>query len=132
VAFPRPDPGGLDWSFSGLKTAVKAHLASPRRASDADVAASFQEAVADVLCARVNAAIRQTGVRRVAAAGGVAANSRLRERLLDLPAQVYLPPRSRCTDNGAMIALAGRLHLMAGRRDALSVGARPNWTPGAP
>lgn len=132
VAFPRPSPGGLDWSFSGLKTAVRTHVERPGRARDADVAASFQEAVVDVLCDRVLAASRQTGLRQLAISGGVAANSRLRERLMALDLQVFLPPRARCTDNGAMIANVGRLHLLAGRESPLSASARPQWTPGTP
>ena len=132
VAFPRPNPGGLDWSFSGLKTAVRQHLSRPDRASDADVAASFQEAVADVLCQRVLAASRAHDVQQVAVSGGVAANSRLRARLAALPLQVTLPPRARCTDNGAMIASAGRMRLLAGQRDPMGTPARPQWTPGAP
>ncbi len=130
--FPRPDPGGLNWSFSGLKTAVRSHLARPDRASDAAVAAGFQEAVSEVLCARVWEASRRTGVQQVALSGGVAANSRLRERMKGLPLDVFLPPRSRCTDNGAMIANAGRLRLLRGERHGLGAGARASWTPGAP
>ena len=131
VAFPRPAPGGLNLSFSGLKTAVRTHLLRPDRASDADVAASFQEAVADVLCQRVILAARETGVRQVAISGGVAANSRLRARLAALDLDVFLPPRARCTDNGAMIASAGRMRLLRGQRDPLSLSARASWTPGA-
>lgn len=128
VDFPRPAPAGLDWSFSGLKTAVRTHVLSKDRASDADVCASFQAAVVDCLLDRVVRAAAQTGVTRVALCGGVAANSALRERAAALPGlQVFVPPRSRCTDNGAMIANAGRRHLMAGSRDTLDAVARPGW-----
>jgi N6-L-threonylcarbamoyladenine synthase len=120
--------GELDMSFSGLKTAaMRALEGSPR---PEDMAASFQEAVCDILCERILAASRQTGVQRVAIGGGVAANSRLRSRIAALPLESYLPPRHRCTDNGAMIALCGRVHLLAGRRDALSMAARAAWLPG--
>ena len=132
VPFPRPSPGGLNWSFSGLKTAVRTHVERPDRAPDEHVAASFQEAVVDVLCDRVVAAARQTGLRQLAVSGGVAANSRLRERLSALDLEVFLPPRARCTDNGAMIANVGRLHLLAGRQSPLEQSARPQWAPGAP
>jgi len=146
VVLPRPQPKPrppktpagrtgirpLDMSFSGLKTAVRAHLASPDAAGRADVAASFQEAVVDVLIDRVMRATAETGVRRVTVAGGVAANSRLRERMLALDLDVILPPQSRCTDNAAMIAHAGRLRLLAGQRDPLSTSARAQWTPGQP
>jgi len=132
VAFPRPHPGGLDWSFSGLKTSVRTHLQRAGRASDADVCASFQAAVVDCLVQRVEEAVRRTGVRRVAIAGGVAANSALRDRIAALPIPTTLPARSRCTDNGAMIAHAGRLHLLAGSTDDWTLGARVGWQPGAP
>jgi N6-L-threonylcarbamoyladenine synthase len=117
-------------SFSGLKTAVRAHLQRSPESSKADVAASFQEAVVDVIIDRISRASKQTGIRHVAVAGGVAANSRLRERLLELDLAVTLPPVSRCTDNAAMIAHAGRLRLLNGQRDALSLSARAQWTPG--
>ena len=132
VPFPRPSPGGLNWSFSGLKTAVRAHMERPGRAPDADVAASFQEAVADVLCDRVVRAARATGLRQITLSGGVAANSRLRARISALDLDVFLPPRARCTDNGAMIAHAGRLHLLAGHASPRPITARPQWTPGTP
>lgn len=132
VPFPRPDPGGLDWSFSGLKTAVRQHLQRPDRASTPDVCASFQAAVVDCLADRVLRAAKQTGVRRVGLAGGVAANGALRERFAALDLDVTVPPRHRCTDNGAMIAHAGRLRLLAGERHPLSLGARPRWSPSEP
>ncbi len=126
--------GPLDMSFSGLKTAVRQHLLGPSPAAVPDVCASFQEAVVDVLVDRVQRAVRQTGVRTLAVGGGVAANSRLRARLRALAPeiQVFLPPRSRCTDNAAMIAHVGRLRLLAGQRDPLSTTARAGWAPGAP
>jgi N6-L-threonylcarbamoyladenine synthase len=128
VAFPRPDPGGLDLSFSGLKTAVATHLRRSDRASDADVCASFQAAVVDVLVRRVLRASERTGLRRVAVAGGVAANSALRAALPATGLEVFLPPRSRCTDNGAMIAHAGRLRLLRHGPSPLDVSANPGWT----
>jgi len=145
VVFPRPSPGAkarvsrrrlqiprspLDMSFSGLKTAVRTHLASPGRASDADVCASFQAAVVDVLADRIRGAADRTGVSRVAIGGGVAANSALRQRVTELGLDAFIPPRSRCTDNGAMIAHAGRIALLAGRTDPLSTTARAAWAPG--
>lgn len=145
VAFPRPSPGAkarvsrrrlqiprspLDMSFSGLKTAVRNHLERPDRASDVDVCASFQAAVVDVLSDRIRGAAERTGVTRVAIGGGVAANSALRQRVTELGLDAFIPPRHRCTDNGAMIAHAGRLALLAGRRDPLSTSARAAWPPG--
>ena len=131
VAFPRPRPGRLDFSFSGLKTAVRTHLLSAQPASDADVCASFQAAVVDCLCRRVSEAAALTGLGRVALAGGVAANGLLRQRIHTLGLEAFVPPRSRCTDNGAMIAHAGRLHLLAGRSSDLDCGVRPAWQVGA-
>lgn len=122
----------LDMSFSGLKTAVRSHLLGQAPASDADVAASFQAAVVDVLVSRIRKAVAQTGVRRVAIGGGVAANSALRARLSTEPSfEVFVPPRSRCTDNGAMIAHVGRLRLLRGETSPLSVSARSGWAPGS-
>ena len=145
IAFPRPvlKPGArqsrrkvplerrpLDMSFSGLKTAVRVHLNSDTPCTKADVAASFQEAVVDVLVDRVMRAVKQTGISRVAIGGGVAANSRLRKRLSDSSIQVTLPALCRCTDNGSMIAHVGRLRMLQGQRDSWSVSARAHWTPG--
>ncbi len=133
VDFPRPRPkkGGLDWSFSGLKTAVRQHLLSDERAADADICASFQAAVIDCLMSRVNKASARTGVRRVVIGGGVAANSGLRNALLKTRhLDVYLPPKSRCTDNAAMIAHAGRLRLLQGQTDDFALRARASWVVG--
>lgn len=127
VALPRPLPNETDWSFSGLKTAVRSHVKSDGRASDADVCASFQAAVVDCLLRRVQEAAVRTGVTRLALAGGVAANSELRRRAQATGLEVFLPPRSRCTDNGAMIANAGRQRLLRGERHGLDLGARPGW-----
>ncbi len=136
VAFPRPVATDLDWSFSGLKTAVRQVLQREGTVEDGgslrveDVCASFQAAVVDVLLDRVVRASERTGVSRLMLAGGVAANSELRRRASELPGmQVVLPARKRCTDNAAMIANAGRLHLEAGARDDLSFGARAGWQP---
>ncbi len=132
VPLPRPRTKTDDWSFSGLKTAVRNQVHNHGVVPGPDLAASFQAAVVDVLLARVLIAVEQTGVRRVALSGGVAANSELRRVFGQQSAfEVFLPPRSRCTDNGAMIAHAGRLRLLAGQRDPLSTGARPSWQPGA-
>jgi len=128
VQFPRPNPGDLDFSFSGLKTAGRSHVMSSKRASDEDICASFQAAVVDCLLNRVMVASERTGVKRFALAGGVAANSELRARARALPLEVFTPPRSRCTDNASMIANAGRLRLLAGQRDPFSCSARPVWS----
>jgi len=141
-AFPRPmleqleKNGDLNFSFSGLKTAVV--TLTRTRALDeqtrADVAAAFQEAVADVLVAKSLAAMRRTALDRLVVAGGVGANIRLRS-LLDAAASrgkfsVFYPATEFCTDNGAMIALAGCLRLEAanaGRALPLGFTVRPRW-----
>ena len=132
--FPLPRPmlrsGDLDFSFSGLKTAVL-HVVSGAQWSDrhlADLAADFQEAVVDVLCAKSLAALEQTGLAQLVVAGGVGANHRLRERLnaavARVRAQVFYPEPELCTDNGAMIAFAGALRLLAGEGQAGPLGGR--------
>jgi N6-L-threonylcarbamoyladenine synthase len=137
-AFPRPmlDRPGLDMSFSGLKTAALVALRG-RVLDDqarADVAHGFQEAVVETLAEKCRRALRQSGHRRLVVAGGVGANRRLRERLaqvvLEEGAELYFPQAQFCTDNGAMIALAGCMRLQAGARQGLDVGARALWELG--
>ncbi len=133
--FPRPmtDRPGLDFSFSGLKTA--AALAAKDRVLDpqtiADIACAFQEAAIDTLVIKCERAVTATGHRRLIVAGGVGANRLLRERLADLAAslriRVYFPRPEFCTDNGAMIALAGSMRLTAGSCDEPAFGVRPRW-----
>src|SRR3974390_1852053 len=145
-ALPRPmldrlgKSGDLDFSFSGLKTAVVTLLRKERveEAARADVAAAFQEAVVGVLVEKSRAAIERTGLDRLVVAGGVGANARLRA-LLDAAAArdgftVYYPPVEFCTDNGAMIALAGAMRLKEkpSRGMDYSFAIRPRWDlPGA-
>lgn len=130
VSFPRPHPGGLNFSFAGLKTAVRQYLQKPQPASDADVCASFQAAVVDCLLDRSRGAMEATGIRRIAFTGGVAANGELRRRSAELDAEVFLPPRARCTDNGAMIANVGRMRLVSGHADQVDAQVRPRWPIG--
>jgi N6-L-threonylcarbamoyladenine synthase len=128
VTLPRPMPGELSFSFSGLKTAVRTHVLSKARRSNEDICASFQAAVVDCLVTRVRQAAHRERLERVVIGGGVAANRGLREGLLKSGLDVYLPTPSRCTDNAAMIAVAGRMRLLKGQRDPLSVVARPVWS----
>ncbi len=134
-ALPRPmiASGDLDFSFSGLKTAVALLV---RRleldtATRADVAASFQAAVVDVLAMKAEAALDRTGLRQLVVAGGVGANLALRKRLADLAprrgTRVFYPQIEFCTDNGAMIALVGALRLAEAGRDPLGFAVRPRW-----
>lgn len=131
IAFPRPRAQGDNMSFSGLKTAVRTHCLKDDRGSDADIAASFQAAVIDVLLDRVERAVRATGITQIALSGGVSANGELRRRVSEMVGvEAFVPPRARCTDNASMIAHAGRLHLLAGRRDGPGLGARSSWQLG--
>lgn len=146
VKLPRPQPKmrapktpsghrgtrPLDMSFSGLKTAVRSHVESDSRASTPDICASFQQAVVDVLTHRVKKASAKTGVNVITMAGGVAANSQLREAMCGIGLDARLPPKHRCTDNAAMIAHAGRLRLLNGESHGLDRAARARWTPGDP
>ena len=131
--FPRPIlHQGLDFSFSGLKTAVSVQLKKLGEENrDADVAASFQEAVVDTLVKKSFKALKQTGLKRLVIAGGVSANLRLREQLemslQKIQAQVYYAEPALCTDNGAMIAFAGYQRLKAGQQDGLVVTTTPRW-----
>jgi N6-L-threonylcarbamoyladenine synthase len=133
-SFPRhrAERGFLDMSFSGLKTAVKYFLetAPGRAAAPADVAASFQAAVVDVLIDRLDRAAARTPYRSIVVSGGVAANSALHDavrRWSDLHhTQALIPPPKYCTDNAAMIAAAADRQGEAVRADALTLSANPN------
>jgi N6-L-threonylcarbamoyladenine synthase len=136
---PRPllARAGLDFSFSGLKTAVMLktrELSVAGRLSDPDrteLANSFQEAVVDTLVGKAMRALAQTGVNRLVVAGGVGANRRLRARLREEVAaqggSVYYPRIEFCTDNAAMIALTGALRTPPRQSGAPAVVARPRW-----
>ena len=128
VGFPRPHmhSQNLQFSFSGLKTALLYYLRDAKKVEGTrialeDIAASYQEAIVDVLCEKLLQGARQFFVQAIAVVGGVAANSRLREKLTDRARPegltVVLPPRSLCTDNAAMIAAAGMQKL---RRNELA------------
>jgi N6-L-threonylcarbamoyladenine synthase len=135
VHFPRPMMAGPDFSFSGLKTAVRDHrLRSGEAASEQDVrdvCASFQEAVVDTLVAKTLRAAAAAGAQCVAACGGVACNSRLRAKLSGAAAGAGLElrvPRPRyCTDNAVMVASAGRHRYLLGVRAGLDLNAVPTW-----
>lgn len=136
--FPRPmlDRPGLDFSFSGLKTAAL-HAIKGVELTDqtkADIAHAFQEAIVETLAAKCQRALKQTGLKRLVIAGGVGANRALRARLQTMTQQmnatVYFPRPAFCTDNGAMIAYAGCMHLLNGQRDDLSVTVRARWALG--
>ena len=139
-SFPRPmlHSRDLHFSFSGLKTAV---LTAVRNAGNlceqvrADIARAFVDAVVEVLVRKSLAALALTGLRRLVVAGGVGANRQLREALSRetkrLGAELFFPPPELCTDNGAMIAMAGLARLQAGTIETtLAFGVRPRWPLG--
>lgn len=119
----------LDMSFSGLKSSVRNYLEKTPDWVAEDVAASFQAAVMDVLIDRIVRGMKETGVRTITIGGGVAANSAFRTRLLTLDADVFLPPKTRCTDNGSMIANIGRLRYNSGYRTPKMDTVRSRWSP---
>ncbi len=111
IPFPRPEAGGLDFSYSGLKTAVLYHLRAHPETDKADIAASFQRAALGLVVRRIAQAVERTGLRTVGVSGGVAANAWLRDELASLAAadsiDLIIPRIAFCTDNAAMIAAAG-------------------------
>jgi N6-L-threonylcarbamoyladenine synthase len=121
--FPRSAPGELDFSFSGLKTALLYRLRDQPDANRADLAASYQRAIVDALTARTREAIERERLDRLAIGGGVAANSELRSAVQDLGVAVWVPPMELCTDNAAMIAGAARFGEALRYPDYLSLDA---------
>jgi len=138
ISFPRAylAKNSLDFSFSGIKTAVVNHCRShhPSDNGIADIAASFQEAVVDVLVDKILWAAQQYKATRVVVAGGVACNSRLRERLTKVGEgagiQAYFSSPFLCRDNAAMIGVAGYYLLREGKRDGFDMSALSRWPLG--
>ena len=132
-ARPMTNRPGLDFSFSGLKTAaMTAFLAAEKNPQViADIAAGFQSAVVDTLTIKCQRALKQEGLNRLVVAGGVASNKKLRSALTEslekLGGKLFCPRLEFCTDNGAMIAYAGALRLQAGEVSGDDVTIRPRW-----
>ncbi|WP_462177768.1 tRNA (adenosine(37)-N6)-threonylcarbamoyltransferase complex transferase subunit TsaD [Pseudoalteromonas gelatinilytica] len=133
--FPRPmtDKPGLDFSFSGLKTAASLAIrdSDDDEQTKADIAHAFQTAVIDTLIIKCKRALKQTSIKRLVIAGGVSANVQLRaqlERVMQgMKGRVYYPRTEFCTDNGAMIAYAGIQRLKAGQFASLDMKTKPRW-----
>jgi N6-L-threonylcarbamoyladenine synthase len=142
IKFPRAQREGLDFSFSGLKTAVRNHVMLFKSKDNGidpslnvrDVAASFQAAVVDTLVEKTLQAARENNSRKIVVAGGVAANSSLRKRMKketdDHGIELYLPGMDYCIDNAAMIALTGYLHYQRGERSSLDLNPRASMPLG--
>jgi N6-L-threonylcarbamoyladenine synthase len=131
IRFPRAMlDDGYDFSFSGLKTAVVNYVRKHPEATTADVCASFQDAVVDVLVTKARRAAAAVGAKGMCLGGGVAANSHLREQFLDACTadglHAFLPSRSMCTDNAAMVAATGWWRLQSDGPSPLDTGADPN------
>jgi N6-L-threonylcarbamoyladenine synthase len=139
-SLPRPmlKSGDLNFSFSGLKTAVltlaKQQTSEGRELDEqtkADICLAFQEAIVEVLTRKAVAALRQTGLSRLVVAGGVGANKQLRDSLSHAAAkkrfEVFYPKLEFCTDNGAMIAFAGAMRLRHQGRRTMNFPIKPRW-----
>ncbi|NEZ02780.1 tRNA (adenosine(37)-N6)-threonylcarbamoyltransferase complex transferase subunit TsaD [Wenzhouxiangella sp. XN201] len=127
--FPRPmvNRPGLDFSFSGLKTHTRELIKRVEETDYPDIAAGFEQAVAETLAIKCRRALKETRMKRLVIAGGVSANRRLRAELeTRLPGQVYYPSLRMCTDNGAMIAHAGWYRRGEGTKDG-KIAVKPRW-----
>ncbi|GEK11075.1 tRNA (adenosine(37)-N6)-threonylcarbamoyltransferase complex transferase subunit TsaD [Pseudoalteromonas sp. McH1-7] len=133
--FPKPmtDRPGLDFSFSGLKTAAANTIRNEGddEQTKADIAHAFQTAVVETLAIKCKRALKETGIKSLVIAGGVSANTELRQKLermmQGMKGRVYYPRTEFCTDNGAMIAYAGMQRLKAGQYAPLDMKTKPRW-----
>jgi N6-L-threonylcarbamoyladenine synthase len=132
--FPKGNMEGYNYSFSGIKTAIMYFLQKQDpefiQANMADICASIQHTLVETLLTKLKLAIKETGIKEVAIAGGVAANSGLRQSLQllrdTMGLNLYIPPFAYCTDNAAMIAMAGHFLLLDGRDDGQNLDVSPN------
>lgn len=129
IELPKTHFENLDFSFSGIKTAVINLNHKDPNMNKADLCASFEKTVTEILINNIRKAIKQTGIRTIALAGGVSANSYIRSEFLKLEKEgikIYMPDLKLCTDNAAMIASAGYYNFIAGNRNDLDLNAIPN------
>jgi N6-L-threonylcarbamoyladenine synthase len=137
IKFPRAMKDSMDFSFSGLKTSLLAYIKKRKSPIDRDeipdIVASYQEAIVDVLVDKTLRAARRCSTPRVVVAGGVAANSRLRQRFCEEAKvngiEIFIPPPILCTDNAAMIAVIGDNLLKSGERNSFDMNAVSRWPP---
>ena len=129
IDLPKTHFENLDFSFSGIKTAViNSHHKNPD-VNKADLCKSFEKTVSQILVENIEKAIKQTNLKTIALAGGVSANSYIRNEFLKLEEReikIYMPDLKLCTDNAAMIASAGYYNFIAGKRDNIDLNAIPN------
>ena len=131
IQLPKTHFENLDFSFSGIKTAVINLNHNNPNISKADLCASFQKTVTEILIENVEKAIKQTKIKTIALAGGVSANSYIRKEFSNLEnkgIKIYMPDLRLCTDNAAMIASAGYYNYINGKKDNLNLNAVPNLT----
>ena len=129
IELPKTHIDGLDFSFSGIKTAIINLYHKNPDINKADLCASFEKTVTEILLENAEKALKQTGLKTVVLAGGVSANSYIRKEFLKLENQeikVYMPDLKLCTDNAAMIASAGYYNFINGKRDEMVLNAIPN------
>lgn len=130
IELPKTHFDNLDFSFSGIKTAVINLNHKDPNINKADLCSSFQKAVTEMLLNNVNKAIKQTGIKTLALAGGVSANSYIRNEFAKLEEEqdvkIYYPELKLCTDNAAMIASAGYYNYLEGKTSDLTLNAVPN------
>lgn len=129
IDLPKTHFENLDFSFSGIKTAViNLHHKNPD-VNKADLCKSFEKTVSQILVENIEKAIKQTNLKTIALAGGVSANSYIRNEFLKLEEKeikIYMPDLKLCTDNAAMIASAGYYNFISGKRDNIDLNAIPN------
>lgn len=129
IQFPKSHFDNLDFSFSGIKTAVINLYHKNPKINKEDLCASFQKTVTDILIQNIKKSIDKTKIKKVVLAGGVSANSFIRNEFLNLEKQdikIYMPDMSLCTDNAAMIASAGYYNFISGKRNEFNLNAVPN------
>ena len=129
IELPKTHFDNLDFSFSGIKTAVINLNHKTPDINKADLCASFQKTVTEILIENIKKSIKQTGINTLVLAGGVSANSYIRNAFLELQkenVEIYMPDLKLCTDNAAMIASAGYYNYLAGKKSDLTLNAVPN------